>query len=187
MDRELKMNCMYFGVRTSDRQKTKECQKCMGSNLDVFKKCTIETNILMGTSITTDEKGNTITIPPQCKISDTELMFGNDPSRVLENKQSQTGNVKEKKMAKRGVNKRQLCRDLIIQGKSDQEITQELAARYTSENVEEKVAARRAGDILKQVVAADIKQAPTTGQITLNADDVVSVGANVVTKDRHSG
>lgn len=126
----------------------------MGSTVEVFKKCTVETNIMMGTSITTDEKGNTITIPPSGKISDTELMFGNDPLRVLVNKKAQTGTTEEKKMAKKGVNKRQLCRDLLTQDKSDQEITQELAARYLSENVEEKIANRRANDILKQVKAA---------------------------------
>jgi len=150
----LKMDCTYFGVRTSERQKMRKCQECMRSNLEVFKKCTVETNILMGTSTTVDKEGNTITIPPRCKISDTELMFGNDPLRVLTNKKSQTGTVEEKKMAKRGVNKRQLCRDLLTQGKSNQGIIQELAARYTSENVEAKVAARRAGDILKQIKVA---------------------------------
>jgi len=151
------MKCKYFGVRTSERQKTKECQACMRDALDVFKKCTVETNIVFGTSIDVDEKGNTITVPPRCKISDTELMFENDSSkevkRVVKNKKSQTGNVKEKKMVKR-VNKRQLCRDMLTQGKSDQEVTQELTARYLSENVEEKIAARRAGDILKQIKAA---------------------------------
>ena len=153
-EKEIKMNCTYFGVRTSERQKTRKCQKCMKGNLDVFKKCTVETNILMGTSTIVDEKGDTVTVPPRCKISDTELMFGNDPLRVLINKKAQTGSAKEKKMAKRGVNKRQLCRDLLTQGKSEQEITQELAARYLSENVEEKIANRRAADILKQVKTA---------------------------------
>lgn len=148
------MGCTYFGVRTSDRQKTKGCQKCMGSELAVFKKCTVETNILMGTSTTVDENGNTVTVPPQCKISDTELMFGNDPLRVLGNKKAQTGTAEEKKVARRGVNKRQLCRNLLTLGKSDQEITQELAVRYISENVEEKIANRRANDILKQIKAA---------------------------------
>lgn len=147
------MNCTYFGVRTSEQQKTKKCRRCMGNNLEEFKRCTVETNILMGTSITTDGKGSTVTIPPRCKISDTELMFGNDPLRVLVNKKAQTGTKAEKKMAKRGVNKRQLCRDLLTLRKSDQEITQELAARYLSENVEEKIANRRANDILKQVKA----------------------------------
>lgn len=150
----VKMDCTYFGVRTSDRQKTKECQKCMGSKLEVFKKCTVETNILMGTSTTTDEKGNTVTVPPRCKISDTELMFGNDPLRVVANKSSQKETGKEHKAIKRGVNKRQLCRNLLILGKSDQEITQELAARYISENVELKIANRRAGDILNQIKVA---------------------------------
>lgn len=151
------MNCIYFGVRTSERQRTKNCQRCMGSELEVFKKCTVETNILMGTSTSTDEKGNTVTIPPSGKISDMELMFGNDPLRVVANKSSQKGSTGEEKSTKRGVNKRQLCRNLFTLGKSDQEIVQELAARYISENVEEKIANRRAGDILKQIKAATNK------------------------------
>ena len=69
------MNCKYFGVRTSVREGSKKCQECKESFPEVFRKCTLETNILISTSIDVDEKGNTVVIPPTGKVSDTELII----------------------------------------------------------------------------------------------------------------
>ena len=66
--------CKYFGVRTSERENEIGCRKCKEADLELFRKCTIETNILMGTSIDVDDEGNTISIPPKV-VSDSKLMY----------------------------------------------------------------------------------------------------------------
>jgi len=40
-------SCQYFGVRTTEREKSKRCLKCKGISPDTFTKCTIETNIFI--------------------------------------------------------------------------------------------------------------------------------------------
>lgn len=69
--------CVYFGVRTPKRDKTAQCRECKNSNFELFRKCTKETNTLMGTSIDVDKKGNTVEIPPVGLVSDKELVIEN--------------------------------------------------------------------------------------------------------------
>ena len=69
--------CAYFGVRTPRRSSTSECLACRRSNLDLFKECTRESNILLSTSIIVDKKGHTVEIPPTGLVSDTELVAEN--------------------------------------------------------------------------------------------------------------
>ena len=66
-------NCVYFGVRTPKRESTAQCKSCKKLNLDEFKRCTKESNVLMATSITVDKKGHTVVISPKGPVSDTEL------------------------------------------------------------------------------------------------------------------
>lgn len=66
-------DCKYFGVRTSKREGALSCQNCKKTNLELFKKCTRETNILMATSISVDAKGNTIAVLPG-KVDDSKLL-----------------------------------------------------------------------------------------------------------------
>jgi len=67
--------CKYFGVRTSTRESGVKCRECKVSNPELFKKCTLETNILMCTSITVDKEGNTVVVPPLGKVSDVVLII----------------------------------------------------------------------------------------------------------------
>jgi len=65
--------CKYFGVRTSTRESGVKCRECKLNSSEVFRKCTVETNILMATSIDIDAEGNTIIVLPE-KVSDDKLL-----------------------------------------------------------------------------------------------------------------
>lgn len=69
--------CVYFGVRTPNRESTAQCKRCKKLTVDEFKRCTKESNILMATSIVVDGKGRTTEIPPVGSISSTELVSEN--------------------------------------------------------------------------------------------------------------
>ena len=67
------MDCTYFGVRTSNREAEAKCRLCKQDTPEIFRKCTMETNILMSTSINIDAKGNTIIVLPG-KVGDDKLL-----------------------------------------------------------------------------------------------------------------
>lgn len=123
--------CKCFGVRTSNIEAKAKCQKCKEFNLELFKKCTVETNILMGTSIDIDPKGNTISIPPG-KVSDTELMFEKFERSYSSTKKadSNTNAEKPKAAPNRVKGLAKMCREMRLAGKSDEEIRQAVAKRY---------------------------------------------------------
>ena len=66
--------CKYFGVRTNTRESGLKCQECKKSTPEVFRKCTLETNILLSTSVSIDEKGNTVITAPAGKVGDDKLL-----------------------------------------------------------------------------------------------------------------
>jgi len=67
--------CKYFGVRTSTRESGVKCQECKVCNSELFRKCTLETNTLIASSIDIDVKGNTVIVPPLGKVSDVVLII----------------------------------------------------------------------------------------------------------------
>lgn len=69
------MDCKFFGVRTSKGIREANCRVCETKSPEVFVKCTVETNTLLGTSIDTDSKGNTIQTQPK-KVPD-DRVFNN--------------------------------------------------------------------------------------------------------------
>jgi hypothetical protein len=63
-------DCKFFGVRSSKAVKDDKCQKCAK-----FKKCTAETNLIMGTSIIIDSCGVTKHVLPKGELSEVERRF----------------------------------------------------------------------------------------------------------------
>lgn len=149
--------CKYFGVRTSKRESGRKCQSCKERSFDSFKKCTIESNITMGTSISVDEKGSTISIPPKI-VSDTELLyekFDDNPLSRHKETDSDDGASNESK-SKRTISTRvkglvKLCRDSRSEGKTDDEIRQEVAKRYIDAGKSEKDAKGKAKNWVKNM------------------------------------
>lgn len=126
-------DCVYFGVRTSEREGTVRCRRCKADDPNSFKDCTVETNTLMGTSVTVDEAGNTVHVPPAMKVSSHVLASDEDISPV----------VKVRRV--RGIWK--LAQSLVSQGKSDAEIKEKLIRKYMDEgNRSESEAIRLAKD-----------------------------------------
>lgn len=163
--------CKYFGVRTGDRESKAKCQKCKEVDSELFVKCTVETNILMGTSISVDEKGNTILTPP-AGVSDTELMFEKYDKPIAatqsrgqlnetytglkevakeRNTAIVTSSQPKKKASCRVKGLVVLCRNLKSEGKSDDEIRLEVAKRYVLAGKNEKEAAGKAKNWVKNM------------------------------------
>jgi len=149
--------CKYFGVRTKDRESRRKCRSCKENNFDLFRKCTIESNIIMGTSTDVDEKGNTISIPPK-KVSDTELTyekFDDSPSTIRKkadpNKKVNTEPEPKRKISNRVKGLAKLCRNLRSEGKSDDEIRQAVAERYIEVGKSEKDAKGKAKNWVKNM------------------------------------
>ena len=65
----VKMACKYFGVRTSRAVCKTNCPKCA-----VRFDCTLQTNILLATSIEVGDNGDTLQILPAGKVSGDTLL-----------------------------------------------------------------------------------------------------------------
>ena len=149
--------CKHFGVRTSKREEGAKCQRCKDTAFDLFKKCTIESNITMGTSISIDEEGETISSPPEI-ISDAVLLYEKfdeiHPSLCKETDSDAEASNKPK--PKRIISTRvkglaKLCRDLRSDGKPDDEIRQAVANRYVEAGKSEKDAKGKAKNWVKNM------------------------------------
>lgn len=173
--------CQYFGVRTSERESRGKCQNCKEGALDLFKKCTIESNITMGTSISVDEKGNTISIPPEI-VSDSVLLyekFGEvHPSLRKEKDSDEVSNESEPKkiVSTRVKGLAKLCRDSRSGGKSDDEIRQLVAERYIEVGKSEKDANGKAKNWVKNMNWVGVR----TGRFS-------SIKSNAVNEAKHLG
>lgn len=125
--------CKFFGVRSSKGVEDSACQKC-----EMFKKCTIETNLIMGTSVVIDSCGVTKHMLPKGELSDVELMFEkfgeslkkekDDPKEKDDSKEKK--GIKEKKVSRRVTGLSKLCRSLKAKNISEADIEKEVAKLY---------------------------------------------------------
>jgi len=173
--------CKHFGVRTSKREEESRCQRCKDSNLDLFKKCTVESNITMGTSTDVDEAGKTVFIPPKI-ISDTVLLyekFGETHSSLCKETDSDDKPSNELK-PKRKITPRvkglaKLCRNLRSEGKSDDEIRQAVAKRYVEAGKSEKDAKGKAKNWVKNMNWNEVR----TGRFSSTKSEADFFGADL--------
>ena len=127
--------CKFFGVRSSKGVDEKTCQKC-----NRFKECTVETNLLMGTSVVMDSCGTTRHNIPKGELSETELMFEKFVEKFGEalkedkKEKSKKKEVKEgkekKKSSRRVTGLSKLCRSLKAKGVNEADIEVEVAKLY---------------------------------------------------------
>jgi len=147
-------DCKFFGVRTIEREGKAKCQNCKASNLELFKKCTRESNITMGTSVLVDGAGETIFVPPKV-VSDTKLLYEKHSEVSSPQKKVVVSDTSESKQ-KRTISSRVkglaiMCRKLKSEGKSDEEIVQEVANKYADAGKSEKEATGKAKSWVKNM------------------------------------
>lgn len=150
----MKKECEFFGVRSSKGTK-KMCDKCPEA---MFKKCTVETNMLMGTSIVIDAvSGVTKHVLPKEELSEVELMFENSelrPTKKETEKKDKKSSTKKKEKAKTkrvtGISK--LCRSLRKQNVSDEDIEVQVAKLYTESGMDTKAAQAKAKSCVAHMV-----------------------------------
>jgi len=159
-------NCMYFGVRTDERKESKECEKCKEVNPEIFKTCGVETNRFFATSIDV-VNGKTVKVmgPLSCMRAEPNLSNSPKAKQIVK-----TSVRKENSMAKREVNMKKVCRDLIKNGKGDEEIVATLAVIYEKKLGNAEAATKKAKSYL-QTVQRDLaagKKSETTAEDQTN-------------------
>lgn len=120
----------------------------------MFKKCTFETNVIMGTSVNVDEEGNTFSVLPK-RNSEDELLYENFEDKPTEKKskeESKKEKEEPKKKSKRVTGLVKLCREMKSAGASEEEIRKAVAQKYIGAGKSKKDAEGRAKNWVKNMV-----------------------------------